>query len=85
MFERAEHFSNLADEQRASLFGWKCGDELGAGFFFEGDQAHGNSGAANGLDDQLRVKPLAGDEHNGFRGVKVGGKKGGGRGGHGEK
>ena len=85
ILEGAEHFSNLADEQRASLFGGKRGDELGAGFFLKGYQAHGDTGATNGSDHQLRIKPLASDEHDGFRGVKVGGKKSGGRGGHGER
>lgn len=75
IFEGAEHFSDLADENFALLVGGEGGDELGAGFFFECDQTQGDPGAADGVGDELRVDALAGDQGNGAGSVKIGRKK----------
>ena len=75
IFEGAEHFPDLADENFALLVGSERGDELGGGFFFERDQTQGNPGAADGVRDKLRVDALAGDQGNGAGSVEIGRKK----------
>ena len=74
--EGSQHFPDLADIQAKPFAGGKTGDQLRARFVIHGDEAKGQTRAADSGRGDDRVLAASGDEDQRTLGVEIGRQKG---------